>query len=79
MIIKETTREGEYGEDSHIEIELTTEDGKLSVDFGEGEPEDMTLGRDLSSAYSIGDMLVAAYNAGKRGETLEIVNETEED
>lgn len=82
MIIKETTSQNsEMGDDvdSHIEIELTTEDGTSSVSFGEGEPEDMTLFRDLADAYSISDLLVMAYNAGKRGEELEIINETDED
>ena len=71
MKIVETTSPGERGDTGHIEIELTTELGKTSCSFGEGEPEDMTLNRDLSDAFNISDMLIMAYEAGKRGEELE--------
>ncbi len=70
MKIVETVTSGEWG-DAHIEIELITDSDKTSCSFGEGEPEDMTLNRDLSDAYNIADMLIIAYEAGKRGEELE--------
>lgn len=71
MKITETVTPGEWGDAGRIEIELITDSGATSCSFGEGEPEDMTLNRDLSDAFSIGDMLVMAYEAGKRGEELE--------
>lgn len=65
------------GYEGRLEISISTDTGSDSVSFGNGEPEDMCLARDLSDAYSIVDMLVLAYEAGKRGETMEIVNEEE--
>lgn len=81
MKIIETVTPGEWGDASHIEIELTTDSGTTFCSFGEGEPEDMTLNRDLSDAFSIGDMLVMAYEAGKRGEELEheFIDETDDE
>ena len=43
-----TTCTGEYGEDSSLEVSIQTKTYKGSVGFGEGEPEDMSLCRDLS-------------------------------
>jgi len=62
---------GGYGTSS-LSILLETTEGKKSVSFGGGEPEDFCLARDLSSAYDLRDLLVQAYNAGKSGEELEI-------
>lgn len=62
-----------------MSLSLHTENYKGSVSFGSGEPEDMNLARDLSDAYGIEGMLVAAYNAGKNGEELVIENEEEGD
>lgn len=72
MKILETTTKGEYGNDYSIEVELITSSCKKSVSFGEGEPEDMSLSRDLNDAYSISKLLIEAYEAGKRGESFEI-------
>ena len=44
----------------------------ITVSFGQGEPEDMSLDRDLSDAYSIFDLAIMAYVAGKNGEKLEM-------
>ena len=79
MKIVETNRRGDYGEDCHIEISLTTDTYEGSVSFGEGEPEDMTLGRDLCDAYSISSLLMEAYEAGRRGETYSYESGEEED
>jgi len=65
--------------DGSLETILETDTAKFSMDFGRGEPEDMSLGRDLNDAYSIKDALEAAYEAGKRGETLKIVEEKSDD
>jgi hypothetical protein len=78
-ITKITRMSNEYGYEmeSCLTTLIETQKGKLSASFGNGEPEDMTLGRDLSDAYSIEDMLVMAYEAGKSGEELEIDSITE--
>lgn len=69
------------GEDDggHMSLSLQTNDYKGSVGFGAGEPEDMTLYRDLSDALNIEEMLIAAYNAGKNGEELIVEYEDDED
>jgi|694.fasta_scaffold00478_23 hypothetical protein len=77
-IIKTKYENGDFMYEGSIEIELETFEGSKSVSFGHGEPEDNCLARDLSDALWIDTMLVMAYNAGKKGETLEIINEIEE-
>lgn len=74
MKITTTTRpDYDYEDiDGSLETAITTETYSGSADFGRGEPEDMILGRDLNDAYAIKGMLIAAYEAGKRGEELEI-------
>jgi len=62
--------------DGSLETILETDTAKFSMDFGRGEPEDMSLGRDLNDAYHIADALKAAYEAGKRGEELKVVEES---
>jgi len=79
MKITETLSKDEWGEDGTLEIELITDKFTGSVQFGSGEPEDMTLNRDLSDAYSISNLLVAAYEAGKRGEDIEEIFIDEDD
>lgn len=53
-----------------------------SVSFREGEPEDMTLNRDLSDAYSISGLVRTAYELGRQGAEVEFIskeiNEDEE-
>lgn len=59
---------------------IITNEGRKAVCFGAGEPEDMSLARDLNDAMFIKDLLVMAYNAGKNGENLNIseIEETDE-
>lgn len=67
---------------SQVNIELTTDSGeKIEISLGEGEPEDMYLFRDLSDVYLISEAIIAAYNAGKRGEELDydIIEEREDE
>lgn len=45
--------------------------------IGEGEPEDMTFNRDLQHLDTIGEMLLKANELGKKGISIEIVNEEE--
>ena len=79
MKVVETITENEYGSDGFLELQLETEDFSGSVSFGDGEPEDMSLDRDLSGAYDISDMLKAAYDAGVRGEEYSFEQIREED
>lgn len=76
MKIIETISGDEDG-DYNIEIEGEIGGEAFSISFGNGEPEDMTLSRDLSDAYSIADLLENAYKAGKRGEefSYQLINE----
>lgn len=77
-----TYRRREWGdelEDYNLEITLTTDKAISSVSFSNGEAEDMTLGRDLSDAYSIAKLLQLAYQAGKDGEELIIEESTEDE
>lgn len=76
-----TFRSKEWGDELlewGFETKVNTLNNEKKVFFREGEPEDMTLGRDLSDAYDIPDMLIMAYEAGKNGEDL-IIEELTED
>lgn len=70
MKIQTTLKSNDDG-DTRITVTLTTEEQQSTFSIGEGEPEDMTLYRDLTDAYAVPDMLRAAYQAGKNGEPLE--------
>lgn len=79
--MKITTIDGtrDDGYEGWFETRIKTDDGKvLSASFGSGEPEDMSIARDLNDALYIKDMLIMAYNGGKNGEELEIEELTEE-
>lgn len=69
MTIEEIYEEpkGPYYDNENLEIIV---DGKTVVDIGHVEPEDATLGRDLSFALNIVNLMEKAYNAGKNGEKL---------
>lgn len=70
-VVETIEKYGEEG-DSRLTIEIFCENGdKQSVSFGEGEPEDMYLFRDLSDVYSLFDLVKKSYEAGKRGEPFE--------
>lgn len=71
---------GEWDGTTSIEILMENEDGdEIRFYLSEGEPEDMTFGRDLSEVFGIAKMLKFAYEAGKRDEKLEYVFEEEKD
>jgi hypothetical protein len=76
IIITHTPDEDNWGQYEGVETEIITNEGASSVSFFGGEPEDMTIGRDLSDAWDISDLLIMAYNAGKNGEELEIEETT---
>ena len=80
MKITETiTIDSEYTNTISVAIKIETETKTQRMFFREGEPEDMTFGRDLSDVFSITEMLKLAYEAGKRGEELnmEFIEEEE--
>lgn len=72
----------EYGKGS-VTVALYDDGGTriATVDICAGEPEDNTFNRDLNDAYDIACIVKAAYEAGKRGETLEyeFVDESEDE
>lgn len=78
-VLETIERYGEDG-DSRITVLLTDDnDKKFKVSFGEGEPEDMYLYRDLSDAYGLVDFAKLAFEAGKRGESWEFEEVIQED
>jgi hypothetical protein len=69
---KHYENEEDYGRYASLIIEI---DGKEVFSLGGGEPEDMTLGRDLNCAYDVVSLMQRAYNAGKSGEEFEILDD----
>ncbi len=69
---------GEYENVEGLEIKIN---GERAFSIFEGEPEDMTIGRNLSGVYSIVGMMKKAYEAGKAGEAFEVetINESEDE
>jgi len=63
------------------ELEIDFDNGeKGAISFHEGEPEDMSFGRELSDVFKITNIVKAAYEAGKRGEEFnyEYIEEKDE-
>lgn len=80
MKITETHYLGEWDNTTSVEILMKNEDGdEVRFYLSEGEPEDMTFGRNLNGVHYIAKMLKAAYDAGKRDEKLEYVFEQNKD
>lgn len=73
-------RSGAHNVDRRVEVALIDGEGKdiLSVGFSEGEPEDMSLYRDLSDAYDIADLVEKAYELGRKGVDVSFESNTEE-
>ena len=59
-----------------ISIKLETNSEKSHLKFLDGEPEDNSLSRNFNDVYSIPDLLIQAYEAGKSGEELRLSNIT---
>lgn len=73
MKITETFFGGEdYMYEGGLDITLHTNSYKKTITFKNGEAEDFCLARDLSDASYVATLLIEAYEAGKRGEDLEI-------
>lgn len=65
-----------YDNESPCETLVENNEGKqMSVSFGAGEPEDMSLGRDLSDAFRIKELVKFAYECGKNNEDIEVVEQ----
>lgn len=62
-----------------LEIKISEED-KITrrLSFYDGEPEDNNLNRNFSDVYSIPGLMQLAFEAGKAGQTFEIVEEEPE-
>lgn len=73
-------RSGESDVDRCVEVALIDGEGKrlMCVGFAEGEPEDMTLNRDLNDVYSIADLVEKAYELGRKGVDVSFESTTEE-
>lgn len=76
MKITEIIKLGDYEQEEAVELTLETKEDKRTFYIGEGEPEDMTLSRDLRDALDVFYLIEMAYNAGKNGESLEIDRKT---
>ncbi len=67
VIRRSEVEECEYREAMRIVI-----NDKEEFWFGDGEPEDNTLGRNFNDIYKIPKMLEMAFNAGRFGELFSI-------
>ena len=47
-------------------------DGKEMLDVYDGEPEDNNLSRNFNDCLQVPDLMKLAYEAGKKGEELEV-------
>ena len=65
---EEQIEERDYRDCMEIKI-----DGKMEFSFWDGEPEDANLCRDFGDVYGITNALEKAFNAGKNGETFELI------
>jgi len=60
-----------YDESNYVDLFRMEINGHSKFHVGNGEPEDMTVGRDLGFAICIDSWLKAAHMAGKNGESFE--------
>lgn len=75
MIITTKSNEPDFwGEGEYYKIFINN---KERLCFGSMESEDATLGRDLSCVYGIPTLLKEAFEAGKRGEDITIIEEND--
>lgn len=77
MKITQVTTTFDEGCCQSLEIRLETAASTTEISLSDGEPEDCNLSRNFSDAWSIKDMLIEAYNAGKSGEPLEVIESEE--
>ncbi len=71
MRVTETSSNSPYDNREFYNIKIERDDGKtLSLDFGDGEPEDATLQRDMNDVYLITTAMKWAYEAGASGQQI---------
>lgn len=58
----------EWGMGEGYRITIENHEKRITLDFGDGDPEDSTLARNFNDVYSIPAALKMAYDAGKTGE-----------
>lgn len=68
MKVVETTATDQDEYRQKIDITI---DGKKAFSVHDGEPEDNNMGRNFSDCNNITGLMQQAYDAGKKGETLE--------
>jgi hypothetical protein len=62
-----------------IELTLETKTESKTVSFYDGEPEDNSISRNFNDVYSIEDLIIMAYKAGRREEDVSITTEESDD
>lgn len=78
MKITQLTALDEEDYRSALQVKIETDVSEHTLRFMDGEPEDANLSRDFSDCHSIKDALAAAYEAGKRGEPIEVIEKDED-
>ena len=60
-----------YQENHESFLEIQIDENVVCV-FQDGEPEDNVLGRNFNDCYYIADIIKQAWEAGSKGESLEV-------
>jgi hypothetical protein len=80
MIIKIISRTEEEFERCEYRQAIKIEvDGRGIFEVHDGELEDSNLSRDFADCWKIPELMQMAYDAGKKGETFEIIKEENEE
>lgn len=75
MIVEMTTRAEEFlDEYDYRDFVNIKVDGATVFDVHDGEPEDNNLGRNFSDCLDVTSLMKWAWQAGKDGDTFEIIN-----
>lgn len=73
------TRDNDLGfeRDVSVKVRLLDDNGieLNTLEFSEGEPEDMSLGRNMKDAYKVAELVRYAYKLGQTGNKLEFTYE----
>lgn len=56
-----------------LHINATSESENVHLRFEDGDDEDNNISRNFSDIFLIKDLIKIAYNAGKNGEELELI------
>ena len=71
--MKVTILKTEEFDNNALSIVALSETAEAHLRFEDGEPEDNNMSRNFSDIFAIKDLIKIAYNAGKNGEELEII------